>query len=153
MKNGKFYVIKLWFYGQNQTDMIWWCISFHEWKFQPFKVIKINVFEVLRSREILNQAHVTLTRCTLHDWCSIHTSMKGVNLSIHLALVIYVAFNGSKPPWGGVTKPIFSVPLFSQFFRIMKTVVTLMISSSYLAGVTTAELRKHLANMNMIENI
>ena len=53
----------------------------------------------------------------------------------------------------GVTKPIFSVPLFSHFFGMMKTVVTWMISSSYLAGVTAAELRKHLANMNMIESI
>ena len=35
----------------------------------------------------------------------------------------------------GVTKPIFSVPLFSQFFRIMKTKVTYMISLSYLTGV------------------
>ena len=56
-------------------------------------------------------------------------------------------------PGVGVTKPIFSVPLFSQFFRIMKTVVTLKIPSSYLAGVSAAELRRHLANMNMIENI
>ena len=52
-----------------------------------------------------------------------------------------------------VTKPIFSVPLFSHFFRMIKTVVTCMISSSYLAGVTAAELRRHLANMNMIEII
>ena len=42
------------------------------------------------------------------------------------------------PPGVGVTKPIFSVPLFSQIFRMMKTVVTWMISSSYLAGVTAA---------------
>ena len=53
----------------------------------------------------------------------------------------------------GVTKPIFSVPLFSHFFWMIKTVVTCMISSSYLAGVTAAVLRRHLANMNMIEII
>ena len=53
----------------------------------------------------------------------------------------------------GVTKPIFSVPLFSHFFRMIKTVVTCMISSSYLAGVTAAKLQRHLANMNMIEII
>ena len=51
-------------------------------------------------------------------------------------------------PRVGVTKPILSVPLFSHYFRLMKTVVTWMISSSYLAGVTAAELRRHLANMN-----
>ena len=44
----------------------------------------------------------------------------------------------------GVSKPILSVPLFSQIFRMMKTVVTWIISSSYLAGVTAAELRRHL---------
>ena len=32
----------------------------------------------------------------------------------------------------GVTKPIFSIPSFSQFFRIIKTLVTCMISHSYL---------------------
>ena len=51
----------------------------------------------------------------------------------------------------GVTKPIFSIPLFSQLFRMTNTVVTCMISSSCLAGVTAAQLRRHLANINMIE--
>ena len=35
-------------------------------------------------------------------------------------------------PGVGVTKPIFSIPLFSRFFRIIKTHVTYMISRSYL---------------------
>ena len=39
-------------------------------------------------------------------------------------------------PGVGITKPIFSVPSFSQFFRMIKTVVICMILSSYLAGVT-----------------
>ena len=56
-------------------------------------------------------------------------------------------------PGVGVTKSFFSVPLFSHFFRMIKTVVTCKISSLYLAGVTAAELRRHLANMNMIESI
>ena len=56
-------------------------------------------------------------------------------------------------PGVGVTKPICSVPLFSHFVLNDKTVVTCMISSSYLAGVTAAERRRHLANMNMIEII
>ena len=43
-----------------------------------------------------------------------------------------------------ITKPIFSVPLFSQFFRMIKAAVTCMISSSYLTGVTAVELRIHL---------
>ena len=35
-------------------------------------------------------------------------------------------------------------------FGTDQTVVNCMISGSYLAGVTAAELRRHLANMNMI---
>ena len=53
----------------------------------------------------------------------------------------------------GVSKPIFAVPLFSQFFRMIKTLFTCMISRSYLTGVTAAELRRHLTNMNVIEHI
>ena len=52
----------------------------------------------------------------------------------------------------GVIKPIFSVPLFSQFFTMSKTLVTCMISRSYLIGVIAAELRRHLTNMNVIES-
>ena len=48
----------------------------------------------------------------------------------------------------GVTKPIFSVPLFSQFFTMIKTLATCLIPHSYLTGVTAAELRRHLTNMN-----
>ena len=62
-------------------------------------------------------------------------------------------FPGSTYNRVGITKPIFSVPLFSHFFGMIKTLVTCVISSSYLAGVTAAELRRHLANMNMIEII
>ena len=61
--------------------------------------------------------------------------------------------NSLEPPGVGVTKPIFSVPLFPQFFQMIKAVFTCMISSSYLAGVTAAELRRHLANVNVIEII
>ena len=38
----------------------------------------------------------------------------------------------------GVIKPVFSVPSFSQFFWMIKTLVAWMISRSYLAGVTAA---------------
>ena len=55
--------------------------------------------------------------------------------------------------WVGFIKWIFSVLLFSQFFRAIKPRVTCMISHSYLTGVTTAELRWHLTNMNRIERI
>ena len=50
----------------------------------------------------------------------------------------------------GVTKPIFSVPLFSTFSVIVKTNVSYWISRLYLAGVAAAQLRWHLSNK--IEN-
>ena len=49
----------------------------------------------------------------------------------------------------GVTKPIFSVSFF-QLFRNPKTLVTCMISRSYLTGVTAAELHRHMWNMKVI---
>ena len=55
-------------------------------------------------------------------------------------------FQWSKPEMG-VTKPIFSVPLFSGFFfSIVGTHVSYWISRLY----STAELRRHLSNMNVI---
>ena len=41
-------------------------------------------------------------------------------------------------PGVGVTKAIFSVPLISRFFTIVKTLVTYWISCSYLTGVAAA---------------
>ena len=51
----------------------------------------------------------------------------------------------------GVTEPISSIPLFSRFFTITKTLVTYWISPSYLTGVTTAVLWWHLSNVKVIK--
>ena len=56
-------------------------------------------------------------------------------------------------PGVGVTKPISSVPLFSQFFIIVKTYFSCYISRLYLTGVAAAELRGHLSNINVIRGI
>ena len=56
-------------------------------------------------------------------------------------------------PGVGVTKPISSVLLFSEFFTIVKTNVSYWISRLYLAGVAAAQLRWHLSNMNVIRKI
>ena len=52
-----------------------------------------------------------------------------------------------------VTKPTSSVPLFSEFFSIVKTTVSYWISHLYLAGVVAARLRWHLSNINVIQTI
>ena len=51
------------------------------------------------------------------------------------------------------TKPILTVPLLSQFFRIIKTLITYWISHLYLPSVIVAELQRHLSNMNMIQRM
>ena len=53
----------------------------------------------------------------------------------------------------GVTKPISSVPLFSENFNIVKTHIMYWISRLYLAGVAAAQLRWHLPNINVIQRI
>ena len=61
--------------------------------------------------------------------------------------------SGTDRPGVGVTKPIFSVPLFSTSSVIVKTNVSYWISRLYLAGVAAAELRWHLSNMNVVHGI
>ena len=56
----------------------------------------------------------------------------------------------------GVTEPIFSIPLFSQFFRIVETHASYWISHLYFIGVTAAEQRWHLSNnihINVMQRI
>ena len=59
----------------------------------------------------------------------------------------------SSSPGVGVTKPISSVPLFSEFFSIVKTHVRYWISHLYLTGITAAELRWYLSSMNVNQRI
>ena len=58
-------------------------------------------------------------------------------------------------PWPGVgvTKQICSVPLFSEFFSIIKTHATYWISLLYLTDVAAAQLWWHLSNINVIQII
>ena len=50
--------------------------------------------------------------------------------------------------WGLLTNFLRSA--ISDFFSIVKTYVTFQISRLYLTGVTAAELRWHLSNINVI---
>ena len=52
----------------------------------------------------------------------------------------------------GVTKAPFVNFSVSKIFDLAKVPVILFASHSYLTGVTAAELRQHLSNMNMIFN-
>ena len=55
-------------------------------------------------------------------------------------------------PGVGVTKAPFVNFSVSKIFDLAEVPVRLFVSHSYLTGVTTAELRQHLSNMNMIFN-
>ena len=68
-------------------------------------------------------------------------------------MVIEEQVNPAWEMWGGVTKPIFSVPPFFPYSVIVKTNVSYWISRLYLAGVAAAQLRWHLSNMNVIQGI
>ena len=59
----------------------------------------------------------------------------------------------SASTWGGVTKPISSIPLFFKIFSIVKTHVSYWISRLYLTGVPVAQLRWHMSNINVIQII
>ena len=50
----------------------------------------------------------------------------------------------------GITKPISTVLLFFSFFSIVKTHIRYWISCLYLTGITAAELRWYLSDMNVI---
>ena len=52
----------------------------------------------------------------------------------------------------GVTKAPFVNFSVSKIFDLSELPVRLFVSHSYLTGVTAAELRQHLSNMNMIFN-
>ena len=58
--------------------------------------------------------------------------------------------NSSTSPGVGVTKAPFVNFSISKIFDPAKVPVILFASHSYLIGVTAAELRQHLSNMNMI---
>ena len=77
------------------------------------------------------------------------------NYSSDFSAIDNLEFQASlyRPAGMGVTKPISSVPLFSEFFNNAKTHVDYWISGLYLAGVAAAQLRWHLSNINMIQII
>ena len=64
----------------------------------------------------------------------------------HIASVNYITSGV------GVTKAPFVNFSVSKIFDLAKVPVRLFVSHSYLTGVTAAELRQHLSNMNMIFN-
>ena len=55
--------------------------------------------------------------------------------------------------WARLVKETLGFGSLSQFLKMIKTLVTGMISRWYLTGVSAAELWRHLTNMNMIESI
>ena len=59
----------------------------------------------------------------------------------------------SNSPGVGVTKPISSLPQFSEFFSIVKTHLRYWMPRLYLTYVVAAQLWSHLSNTNVIQII
>ena len=82
-------------------------------------------------------------RCDLYD-------IRGLTVVINVVLQRSVDKRHKLGTWVGDYWTNFSVLLISLLCRVIKPLVTSMISCSYLTGVTAAELQRHLTNMNVI---
>ena len=74
---------------------------------------------------------------------------------VNWTLMLILPHSGANCPCPGVgvTKPILSVPLFSEFFSIFETHVRYWISCLYWTGIAAAQLWRYLSNMNVIQRI
>ena len=93
---------------------------------------------------------------SLHQWkwdSNLWTQLSPMLIKSHRT-----PFHTTTPLWKacqsgvGVTKPISSIPVFSELFSIIKTHIYWR-SHLYLTGVTAAQLRWHLSNINVIQII
>ena len=92
-----------------------------------------------------------------------HRKGNGYHVHVHWKAVLILKWANPEIPrlrWSittictpgvGVTKSISTVPLFFEFFSIIKTRVSYWISLLYLTGVAAVELLWHRPNMNMIK--
>ena len=103
----------------------------------------VNRLGLIISAENLNKEDTCLD--TFEDNCIFIKNMRKGRL------VWYCVY--TRGPGVGVTKPISSVPLFSEFFSIVKTYVRYWISRLYLAGIAAAQLRWYLSNMKVIQRM
>ena len=103
--------------------------------------------------KIMNMVCTWLCFAVVWYWSTVPISSRTTSLAIGQSYKFDVPVQ-VKQPWTrsgvGVTKPISSIPLFPQIFSTVKIHVNYKLSRSYLTGVTAAELRRHLANMNEI---
>ena len=72
---------------------------------------------------------------------------------LHSLLLLQLIQRRTYRPGVGVTKLISSVPLFSEFFSVIKTHVIYWRPRLFFTGVTAAQLRWHLSNINVIKII
>ena len=135
------------------------------WKMFPFDDTIMNTVcscKHILSNEVSNLGNISLTLSTLYDterWPNVYqkiylhvfpfTADRRRPLCDQSELLTNKAWQSIRHcPGVGVTKHISPIPLFSQFFRIIRILVSFLISHSNLTGVTTAELWWYLSNMN-----
>ena len=129
---------------------------------RPWRIRYNALWESIRNTHIITiknkNTKLNIVLYTLHWICTITVVLvslqwNAVQLVCYLKELVRSGVWSASAPGVGVTKPISSVPLFSEFFNNAKTHVDYWISCLYLAGVAAAQLRWHLSNINVIQMI
>ena len=109
-----------------------------------------SLVDSLHKRPIIQSFGVSLllawTSCSTVEFlviCCTSTQFKRILQKTPLAFTLCLLMTGM-----GLTKPICSVLLFSEFFIIVKTHDSYWIWRLYLTGVAAAQLWWHLSNIN-----
>ena len=115
----------------------------HDQVMPPLNIV--NYLLYIRNRHLIPQPWEWLlcTFCEFWEWFCV--CFYTVAIAAMVIINLYC---------GGVTKPISSVSVFHNFFRIIRILcTTYWIQYSYLTSVTTTKLWWHLSNMNVIQRI
>ena len=116
--------------------------------------VRCSCWCVLMDVSIIKQPddHSCWLRCSLLNFEIDWPSNDDITDSSQSYMSTGITWPSPRPrPGGGVTKTISSVPLFADIFTIVNIHFSYWLSRLYLAGVTAAQLRRHLPNINVNE--
>ena len=150
-RDGTFYAKRFWpmLFQIRRTFWKWLtrvnAISWNLWSVNCVSVLQEKKFAWNQCQDLVRKANAYLVK--LLGSYSLETQVV-VTLSTRRWLLLYISMG----PGVGVTKAPFVNFSVSKIFDMAKVHVRFFESHSYLTGVTAAELRQHLSNMNMIFN-
>ena len=129
---------------------------------RPWRIRYNALWESIRNTHIItiknkkNKAQhcsVYIALDLYNNSCTGKFAMKCSSVVCYLKELVRSGVWSASAPGVGVTNPISSVPLFSEFFNNATTHVDYWISCLFLAGVAVAQVRWHLSNINVIQII